>query len=119
MSATVVVVHEDSDIVQGYCEALKAAGHEVEGFLDPMAALTALESAHAIRLVITAGDFGPGKLNGVALARMARVKKPRMTILFVAPAEDKPFAEGLGEFLQAPASVSAVLEAANRLLATG
>lgn len=119
MPATIVVVHDDPDLLQEYREALKAAGHEVEGFIDPMLALTALEAAHSIRLLITAGDFGLGKLNGVALARMARMKNPELMVLLVAPAEDEPFVEDLGEFLEAPASVSAVLEAANRLLSTG
>jgi DNA-binding NtrC family response regulator len=119
MPANVVVVHDDPELMQEYTGALKAAAHEVQGFSNPLIALTALEAAHTIKLLITVSDFGPGKLNGVALARMARLKKPGVAVLFLGAPEEKPHTKGLGEFLEAPASVESVLEAANRLLSSG
>lgn len=40
----------------------------------PIAALDAIEATSRVRVVVTRVDFGEGKLNGAALARMLRVK---------------------------------------------
>ena len=85
-------------------------------FDDPMVALDALESAHQIELLITRANFGPGKLNGIALARMARIKQPDVRVVFTAIPEYESHAEGLGEFLPAPVHVDDVVEVAERLL---
>jgi hypothetical protein len=44
-------------------------------------------------------DFGAGKQNGVALARMLKLKRPDVTILFLALPDHRVHAEGVGEFL--------------------
>jgi hypothetical protein len=51
---------------------LRAAGFDVAGFGDPMIALDAVESDTRIKVLATRINFGEGRLNGVALARMLR-----------------------------------------------
>jgi hypothetical protein len=50
-------------------------------------------------VLVTRVDFGPGKPNGIALARMVRVKRPSTKVVFVAREEYAAHAEGLGVFL--------------------
>jgi len=116
MTARLFIVHDDPSFSQEVRAALEAAGHTVADFDDPMVALDALESAHQIELLITRANFGPGKLNGIALARMARIKQPDVRVLFTAISEYESHAEGLGEFLPAPVHVDDVVEVAERLL---
>jgi hypothetical protein len=41
-------------------------------------------------VLVTGVDFGDGRLNGVALARMVKVKRPDLQAVFVASLEDHP-----------------------------
>ena len=75
--------------------ALRADFLDVIGFDNPMAALNAIEDDTRIRVLITRVAFGPGKLNGVALARMVRVKRPGTKVVFVARTEH-PIRRGSG-----------------------
>jgi len=54
-----------------------------------------VESAHLIELLVTCPNFPEGRPNGVALARMARTKRPGIKVLFVGPAELEQYAVGL------------------------
>jgi DNA-binding NtrC family response regulator len=116
MTARIFIVHDDSAFSADARSALEAAGHTVAAFDDPMLALDALEAAQQIELLITRANFGPGKLNGIALARMVRVKRPEVQVIFTAVQEYEPHTWGLGEFLAAPVHVDEVVEAVNRLL---
>jgi DNA-binding NtrC family response regulator len=102
LPAAVLVVHDEPNTRELAVTALRAAFLDVTGFDDPMAALNAIEDDTRIRVLITRVTFGPGKLNGVALARMVRVKRPGTKIVFVARAEYASHTEGLGKFLPMP-----------------
>ena len=52
-----------------------------------MAALDALENAQRVEVLITRVRFPPGKPNGIALALMARHKRPGIKVLFTARPE--------------------------------
>jgi DNA-binding NtrC family response regulator len=97
--------------------ALRAASLEVIGFDDPMAALDAMEADSHVRVLVTRVDFGSGKLDGVALARMVRFKRPGTRVVFIARAEYKPPAEGLGVFLPMPLNPDILVATVGRLLA--
>ena len=116
MTARIFIVHVDPTFSQEARSSLEAAGHTVATYDDPMAALDALESAHQIGLLITRANFGPRRLNGIALARMVRHKRPAIRVLFTASPEYESDADGLGEFLPAPFHVDDVVEVAERLL---
>ncbi len=97
--------------------ALEAAGHDVKAFSDSMSAIDALEAAERTELLITRVAFPVGKPNGVSLARMARVKKPGVRVLFAARDENRQHTEGLGEFLAVPVTGPEIVATAARILA--
>ena len=102
MPAAVLVVRDDQTTRVLAVAALRAAFLEVVGFEDPMRALGAIEASSRVRVLVTRVMFGSGKLNGVALARMVRVKRPGTKVVFVAREEYALCAEGLGVFLPRP-----------------
>ena len=120
MPARIVMVHDEPEFLGPAVVALKAAGHDVAMFEDPMAALTVLEGRHNVELLITRIAFSPGKPNGVALALMAKhmrpSKRPEMKILFVARPEYREHAAGVGEFLDAPVSIPDLVAAVDALM---
>ena len=120
MPARIVIVHDDPEFVESTVAALLADGHELKAFPSTMAAINALEAAaRRIELLITGVQFPPGQPNGVALARMTRVKRPGVRVLFVARPEYGEHTEGLGELLPEPAPSAAIVQAVNRLLPAG
>jgi DNA-binding NtrC family response regulator len=116
MPACIVVVHDDPKFVDQLTAALSIAGYDVAAFVDPMAALIALDAAQSLEVLITRVHFGPGTLNGAALARMARSKRPGIRVLFTALPEWEEYAEGLGKFMPLPVSVPGVVDAVRRML---
>ena len=118
MPAQIVLVHDDSDFNIAATLALTVAGYSVASFVDPMSALDALEVARTLEAVITRVRFGPCKPNGIALARMARSKRPDIRVLFVAQPEFAAQAAGLGDFIAAPVTPTEIVESVRRLLAT-
>jgi hypothetical protein len=75
-----------------------------------------LESAERIELLITCLHFSAGKPNGIALSRMARIKRPGIKVIFGGSDEWAPHAAGLGEFMPTPVAVSKIVSHAVQLL---
>lgn len=117
MPAPVLVVHQESDAREMLLAAVRAAGYEAAGFDDPLKALDAIEVDSRVRVLVTRMDFGPGTLNGVALARMLRVRKRAVRVIFVGRPRNGRFTDELGEFVPHPVDVQAVADAVGRLLA--
>jgi DNA-binding NtrC family response regulator len=116
MPAPVIVIHDDTDTRELAVSALRAAGLEVVGFDDPMKVLNAIEADTRVRVLVSSVDFGPGKLNGVALARMLKVKRRDIEAVFVAPLADTVYADGVGEFLLSPIDPPSLFDTVARLL---
>jgi DNA-binding NtrC family response regulator len=116
MPAAVLVVHDEQNTRELAVSALRAAFLEAVGFADPMAALDAIQANSHVRVLVTRVMFGPGKLNGIALARMVRVKRPSTRVVFVARDEYAPYAEGLGVFLPRPFNPDIFVATVSRLL---
>jgi DNA-binding NtrC family response regulator len=116
MPAAVLVVHDEQNTRELAVSALRAAFIEAVGFADPMAALDAIQASSHIRVLVTRVMFGPDKLNGIALARMVRVKRPGTRVVFVARDEYAPYAEGLGVFLPRPFNPDIFVATVSRLL---
>lgn len=95
---------------------LNAAGVTAVGFHDPMAALDAIEDDSRVRVLVTRVDFGAGKLNGVALTRMVKSKRPDVQILFLALPENREHTEGVGDFLPMPVDPFLLVDTIGRLL---
>ncbi len=99
MPARIVVVHDDPGFVEETVEALTRAGWNTTGYVDPMVALTELEAAKNVDVLLTRLRFGPGKPHGISLALMTRVKRPRLKVLFTADPEFTEEAKRVGEVL--------------------
>jgi two-component system, OmpR family, response regulator len=116
MPARVVLVHDEPGFVDELATALRSAGHRVATFPDPLAAWGALEAAQLTEVLVTRVEFQAGKSNGIALARMARMKRPDICILFTALPEYVADTKGVGVFMPLPVSVPEVVATVERLL---
>jgi DNA-binding NtrC family response regulator len=118
MSATVLVVHSDTDARELMLSALRTAGFDVAGFGDPMIALDAVEVDSRVKVLVTRINFGEGRLNGVALARMLRHNIRRdIRVVFVGRWENRRHVrDGEGEFIRHPISPEALVDAVGRAL---
>jgi DNA-binding NtrC family response regulator len=111
-----IVVHDDDETRELATNALRDAGYEVIAFTSPMQALDAMDAATRIRVVVTRVDFGSGKLNGAALARMVRLRQPATKVVFVARDQNRGHTTELGEFLPMPLDPKALADVVGRLL---
>jgi DNA-binding NtrC family response regulator len=112
----VIVVHDDEATRELATNALRDAGYEVTAFASPMAVLDAMDSPARLRVLVTRVDFGSGTLNGVALARMVRLRQPAIKAVFVALDENRGYTTELGEFLPMPLDPKALADVVGRLL---
>jgi DNA-binding NtrC family response regulator len=116
MPAPVLVVHKEFDTRELALASLRAAGHEAAGFENSLTALDAIEANSRVRVLVAGVDFGQGTLNGIALARMVKVKRPGLQAVFVASLEDQPHTERVGDFLPTPLDPHALVDVVGRLL---
>jgi DNA-binding NtrC family response regulator len=116
MPAPVLVVHQETEIFSQMLGALRAAGCEAAGFYSPTTALNAIESSSRARVLVTQVDFGAGTLNGDALARMLRLKRPNIKIVYVDRAENQRHITVGGLFISYPVDVDVLAETVRRLL---
>ena len=116
MPARVILVHDDPDFVRLLAHAIRAAGVDVEVFSDPLGALDVLDAAQTVDLLITCVQFPEGKPNGIALARMARLRHHKIKILFVAEPEFEEYNEDLGTFLPVPTTTDDVVATVRHVL---
>ena len=116
MPARIMIVHDEPYFADEVASILRPGEDDVATFADPAAALDALESGERIELLVSCGDFGPGKLNGVTLARMARARRPEIDVLLIGPLEVAQYAGGLGHFLREPVSPWELMTTIERLL---
>jgi DNA-binding NtrC family response regulator len=109
----------DDDLAFGEAAAhvLRAAGFEVFVAPDHRLALEDLESARPINLLIT-DIVMPQRVNGVALSRMARMRRPGLKVLYVT-AYDIPGIEDevAGSILRKPVDNEQLIAEVRRILA--
>lgn len=115
MPAQVVVVLDDSNALDALTDAIRASGHSVQPFTDPLPAMDAFEDAEQAEMLITCLKFPAGKGNGRSLALMARSKQPNIKLIFLCGPEDEPYTPDLGHCLPLPVDVPRVVELANEL----
>lgn len=114
LPANIIMVHDDPGFVDEAAAALRLAEHDIVTFADPTQALTALENS-PFEILITRVRFPPGQPNGVALARMARLKRPGIEVRFTVAAENIEYTEGLGEFVVAPIDIPELVAMVTKL----
>ena len=115
MPARIVVVHDDPEFIERTVTALVSAGHDVRAFSSSMSAIEALEAAQRVEVLVTRVVFPDGQPNGVALALMAKVKKPGVKVLFAARPDMEEHTEGVGEFLPSPADPADIVPLIGRM----
>lgn len=115
MPARIVVVHDAQDFVEAVVGGLREAGIDAIGCNTSMTALTLLEQAQRIELLVTRVDF-PEPPHGVSLALMVQDRRPGTRVLFTAPERFRADTDGIGAFLPLPVTPEQVAAAARRLL---
>jgi len=115
----ILVVDDDPAFGDATARALRAAGFEVFLAPDHRLALEDLESTRPIDLLIT-DIVMPDRVNGVALSRMARMRRPELKVIYLT-AYDIPGVEdeAAGPVLRKPVDDEQLIAEVRRILATG
>jgi len=116
MGAIILIVHDDDHFIARAVAALQSAGNTVTTSSAVLEAIDQLDATPPPDVLVTRIRFGPGRSNGLALARMARYKHPRIKIIFTALRDFEQEAAGLGTFLAAPVSIPDLVAAVNEAL---
>jgi CheY-like chemotaxis protein len=118
-NARILVVDDDSVFGGSTARVLRAAGFEVFLAPDHRLALEDLESTRPIDLLIT-DIVMPDHVNGVALARMARMRRPELKVVYLT-AYDIPGVEDdtIGPVLRKPIEAEQLIAEVRRVLADG
>ena len=114
----VLLVDDDEAFSYAACRALQAAGFEVFVAPDYRLALQILESPQQLDLLIT-DLVMPDRMNGFALARMARMKRLGLPVLYVTAYDDIPQEEASGKILRKPIATETLVIEAQSAIADG
>jgi CheY-like chemotaxis protein len=115
----ILVVDDDPAYGDFTARVLGAAGFEVCLAPDHRLALEDLESTRPVDLLIT-DIVMPDRVNGVALSRMARMRRPELKVIYLT-AYDIPGVEddAIGPVLRKPVDENRLVAEVRRVLATG
>src|SRR5271163_1080241 len=116
--ARLLVIDDDPAFGDSTARVLRAAGFEVFLAPDHRLALEDLESTRPIDLLIT-DIVMPDRVNGVALSRMARMRRPELKVIYLT-AYDIPGVEdeAIGPVLRKPVDEDCLVAEVRRVLAT-
>jgi DNA-binding NtrC family response regulator len=109
---TVLLVEDDESYRYALGKALEEAGCEVVQVGDYNAALGILESDRAIDLMVT--DVVLPQVHGFFLARLAVVRRPQLSVMYMSAFENLPRHEmefGFGRFVHKPEDMSQLVAA--------
>jgi CheY-like chemotaxis protein len=113
-----LLYEDDALCAQTFANILRSAGHTVQIANHFMPALDALEAGHPIDVFLADVVFPEGGVNGMALARMALVRRPGLKVIYVTgydvPGLDR---EASGPILRKPVSDEQLLACVQRALA--
>jgi DNA-binding NtrC family response regulator len=110
MPARIVVVLNDPVLADATVSALKASGYDALAVHDSMVALSMLEQARDVELLVTSTDFSSGKPNGMALALMTKLKRPELKVIFADDPESATLLEDIGHLMAEPILLPLVVE---------
>ena len=111
----ILFVDDDEAFCYAVATALRSAGFVVSVAPDHHLALEILEGPQPPDLLIT-DIVMPGGINGFALARMARMRRLDLRVLYVT-GYDLPMEEGIGKVLRKPIELDALVAEAQKALA--
>ena len=114
----ILVVDDDTVFGDAAARVLRGAGFEVSLAPDHRLALEDLESTRPVDLLIT-DIVMPDRVNGVALSRMARMRRPELKVMYLT-AYDIPGVEdeAAGPVLRKPIDEDRLVAEVRRVLAT-
>lgn len=99
----ILFVEDDEQSRYATTRGLEAAGYQVSAFSDYRLALPALERGDPFDLLLV-DIVMPDRVNGFALARMARMRRPDLKVLYLT-AFDLPTTEAVGKVLRKPIAI--------------
>jgi CheY-like chemotaxis protein len=113
---TILVVEDDAPFAYATGKHLEKSGYEVLVANGSMAALKILDSARRIDLVLVDVAMPPGEPHGIALARMARMKREGIKTAFMTAYRDLGIEGGeLGPILHKPIDLQVLTAVIGRL----
>ena len=115
--ARILLVDDDPGCAAAAAQALRTGGFDVSEGRDYRFALKELESERPLDLLIT-DIVMPQRVNGLALARMARMRRPSLKVIYVT-GYDIPGVENeaLGPVLRKPVDNENLLSEVRQVLA--
>jgi DNA-binding NtrC family response regulator len=115
--AHILLVDDDVACGEAYSRALRQAGYVVSVATDFRLALELLEAEQPLDLLMV-DIVMPGSVNGLALSRMARMRRKQLKIMYVTgyniPNAER---EALGPILMKPVDDEQLVTEVNRILA--
>ena len=117
MPSRIVVVLDDFALARATAVSLNSIGFESIALRNSMAALDALEGAERIELLVTSTDFPEGQPNGLALARMTKLRRPDFKAIFIGSADLARLVDDLGTLMTGPVGVGEIVEAVRDVMA--
>lgn len=114
----ILLVEDDEACSTAFSTALRRAGYDVSVAQDFRLALEILEAQQPLDLLLV-DIVMPESVNGIALSRMARMRRPKLNVLYVTGyripgAED----EALGPILFKPVDETRLISEVGRLMAS-
>jgi hypothetical protein len=116
MPARVVAVLRERILARQTADALISAGYEAIALTNSMAALRTLEAAKDIELLITSAHFPGRQPNGLALARMTKLSRPNLKVMFADGPETEAHVRHGGAFIPTPTTPESIVEVADKLM---
>ncbi len=112
---SLILVVEDNETTRYLMvQTLEAAGYEVAEASDYLGALPILEGQGRVDLMLV--DLVMPGVNGFALARMARLRRRNLKIVYVTGHEHVPVREALGPILRKPVMPNRLVTAVREVL---
>jgi CheY-like chemotaxis protein len=113
----ILVVEDDATFGQALCKVLAHAGYETVFAADFRSALEALEAEQPLHLLL-ADIVMPNGVNGLALARMARLRRRDLKVIYISGYNIPGVGEeALGPVLRKPIDERVLIEEIERTLA--
>jgi CheY-like chemotaxis protein len=115
----ILLVEDDEASSYAVARILTVGGYDVLSAPDYREALNVLDSPRPLDLLLTDVKLTAGTPHGFALGRMARMRRPKLRILYLTGMADLPESEtetALGPILQKPIEPSVLLHEISRAL---
>jgi DNA-binding NtrC family response regulator len=109
MPAKFVIVHDDPTFTKAMLAPFLDKGCSVARYPDALDAMGAIEICRKMEVLVTLLAFPAGRSNGIALAQMAKQRKPHIRTVFLGDPAMEELVSDLGTLLPHPISPEKVL----------